>query len=155
MPGQSPRQDKVPTGVPSFASNYCIPSVRPFEGTDVSHSPRLENGRPFSQRPNDHRDAYAPMRPYERGYSYGPDSQVSSPSIPGCSERHSTCRPTRDDVYGWSDASEAYPESQSPYFVPNHYDYKHGKTRKRSNLPKQSTEIMKNWFDKVSNRPRE
>ncbi|KAL1311592.1 hypothetical protein AAFC00_001707 [Neodothiora populina] len=40
----------------------------------------------------------------------------------------------------------AYPYSQA-FFVPSHYDYQNGKSRKRSNLPKQSTEIMKRWFD--------
>ncbi|KAK3110183.1 homeodomain super, partial [Teratosphaeriaceae sp. CCFEE 6253] len=40
-------------------------------------------------------------------------------------------------------------ESTSPsYFMPSQYDYQHGKSRKRSNLPKQSTEIMKTWFDR-------
>ena len=38
---------------------------------------------------------------------------------------------------------------QPSVFMPNHYDYQQGKTRKRSNLPKQSTEIMKTWFDQV------
>lgn len=28
-----------------------------------------------------------------------------------------------------------------------HYDYSLARTRKRSNLPKHSTEIMKKWFD--------
>lgn len=39
--------------------------------------------------------------------------------------------------------------SQSSIFMPAHYDYTQSKTRKRSNLPKQSTEIMKTWFDNV------
>jgi len=43
-----------------------------------------------------------------------------------------------------------FPESQPAFFMPSHYDYQQGKTRKRSNLPKQSTEIMKTWFDQVS-----
>ena len=43
-----------------------------------------------------------------------------------------------------------YESSQPQYLVPTHYEYQHGKARKRSNLPKQSTEIMKTWFDKVS-----
>jgi hypothetical protein len=44
----------------------------------------------------------------------------------------------------------AIAESQASFFMSSHYDYSQGKTRKRSNLPKQSTEIMKNWFDQVS-----
>ncbi|EMC93849.1 hypothetical protein BAUCODRAFT_212345 [Baudoinia panamericana UAMH 10762] len=34
-----------------------------------------------------------------------------------------------------------------PFFTPSQYEYQHGKARKRSNLPKSSTEIMKTWFD--------
>ncbi|KAF2725337.1 hypothetical protein K431DRAFT_100887 [Polychaeton citri CBS 116435] len=41
----------------------------------------------------------------------------------------------------------------SPFFMPNHYEYQHGKARKRSNLPKQSTEIMKTWFDQNIHNP--
>ena len=43
-----------------------------------------------------------------------------------------------------------YEPAQSAYFMPSQYEYQHGKARKRSNLPKQSTEIMKTWFDQVS-----
>lgn len=42
-----------------------------------------------------------------------------------------------------------YQNGQPPFFMPSHYEYQHGKARKRSNLPKQSTEIMKTWFDQV------
>lgn len=43
--------------------------------------------------------------------------------------------------------------AQLPYFMPSGYEYQHGKARKRSNLPKQSTEIMKTWFDQNINNP--
>lgn len=43
-----------------------------------------------------------------------------------------------------------YQDAQPTFFMPSHYDYQQGKTRKRSNLPKQSTEIMKTWFDQVN-----
>ncbi|GAB7351519.1 hypothetical protein MBLNU459_g2160t2 [Dothideomycetes sp. NU459] len=46
----------------------------------------------------------------------------------------------------------SYPYAQS-YFVPSHYEYQNGKSRKRSNLPKQSTEIMKKWFDENMQNP--
>lgn len=42
------------------------------------------------------------------------------------------------------------PTQHPSFFMPAHYDYTQSKTRKRSNLPKQSTEIMKTWFDNVS-----
>ena len=44
----------------------------------------------------------------------------------------------------------SYEDAQPTFFMPSHYDYQQGKTRKRSNLPKQSTEIMKTWFDQVN-----
>lgn len=44
---------------------------------------------------------------------------------------------------------QGYHDTQPTFFMPSHYDYPQGKTRKRSNLPKQSTEIMKTWFDQV------
>jgi hypothetical protein len=46
-----------------------------------------------------------------------------------------------------------YESNQSAFFMPSHYDYQHGKARKRSNLPKQSTEIMKTWFDQNIGNP--
>jgi hypothetical protein len=48
--------------------------------------------------------------------------------------------------------SAPYPYSHA-FFVPSHYEYQNGKSRKRSNLPKQSTEIMKRWFDENMHNP--
>jgi len=42
-----------------------------------------------------------------------------------------------------------YGSTPPSYFMPSQYEYQQGKARKRSNLPKQSTEIMKTWFDRV------
>lgn len=47
-------------------------------------------------------------------------------------------------------AAGTYQSGQHAFFMPSHYDYQYGKSRKRSNLPKQSTEIMKTWFDQVT-----
>ncbi|OQO06889.1 hypothetical protein B0A48_07455 [Cryoendolithus antarcticus] len=44
-------------------------------------------------------------------------------------------------------ADTVAPDQRAAFFMPSHYEYQQGKTRKRSNLPKQSTEIMKHWFD--------
>ena len=46
-----------------------------------------------------------------------------------------------------------YSYDQSAYFSPSGYGYHNGKARKRSNLPKQSTEIMKRWFDENIHNP--
>lgn len=43
-----------------------------------------------------------------------------------------------------------YQHAQPSFFMPSYSEYQHGKARKRSNLPKQSTEIMRTWFDQVS-----
>lgn len=43
-----------------------------------------------------------------------------------------------------------YEPARAQLFMPTPFEYHHGKARKRSNLPKQSTEIMKTWFDQVS-----
>ncbi|KAI4745196.1 hypothetical protein E4T50_04437 [Aureobasidium sp. EXF-12298] len=55
------------------------------------------------------------------------------------------------------DVPQAYGNAPYPYshafFVPSHYEYQNGKSRKRSNLPKQSTEIMKRWFDENMHNP--
>lgn len=55
-----------------------------------------------------------------------------------------------DVPQGYSNAAYPYPHA---FFVPSHYEYQNGKSRKRSNLPKQSTEIMKRWFDENMHNP--
>lgn len=47
----------------------------------------------------------------------------------------------------------SYQANQPSFFMPSQYDYRHGRARKRSNLPKQSTEIMKTWFDQNITNP--
>lgn len=77
-----------------------------------------------------------------------------SPHIYGPDGRRPTLLPAghssgyREDYpgpHGYN--SPPYPYAQA-FFVPSHYEYQNGKSRKRSNLPKQSTEIMKRWFGK-------
>ncbi|KAK3676982.1 homeodomain super [Recurvomyces mirabilis] len=46
-----------------------------------------------------------------------------------------------------------YEVARSSFFMPSQYDHQQGKARKRSNLPKQSTEIMKTWFDQNITNP--
>jgi hypothetical protein len=46
-------------------------------------------------------------------------------------------------------ASGPYMGAQPALFLPGHGDYHLSKSRKRSNLPKESTDIMKHWFDEV------
>lgn len=46
-----------------------------------------------------------------------------------------------------------YGYAQPSYFVSAHYEYANGKPRKRSNLPKESTEIMRKWFEENMTNP--
>ncbi|TKA25320.1 hypothetical protein B0A50_06224 [Salinomyces thailandicus] len=46
-----------------------------------------------------------------------------------------------------------YEPARAQLFMPTPFEYHHGKARKRSNLPKQSTEIMKTWFDQNITNP--
>ncbi|KAK5170290.1 homeodomain superfamily [Saxophila tyrrhenica] len=124
----SPHPDRMPTGMPS----------------SVPFSPRAPHAGSYS-RP------YHGEERHERRRSFRMDpeaGQMSLPSAPKRYERASVPRGDREDIYGWSEMPDMHPDPHSGYFVPNHYDFKQGKTRKRSNLPKQSTEVMKNWFDK-------
>jgi len=50
-------------------------------------------------------------------------------------------------------STPSYSPDQSAYFVQNLYMYQNGKSRKRSNLPKQSTDLMKQWFDEHIQNP--
>ncbi|KAK1083123.1 homeodomain super [Friedmanniomyces endolithicus] len=53
------------------------------------------------------------------------------------------------------DLFERSPYETTPpsYLMPSQYEYQHGKARQRGNLPKQSTEIMKTWFDQNITNP--
>lgn len=86
--------------------------------------------------------------------SQEPESHYALPVRAGFADREPLPR------FGHADANVSRPQavldyahgpesSRSSFFMPSHYDYHHGKARKRSNLPKQSTEIMKTWFDQV------
>ncbi|KAF2770691.1 hypothetical protein EJ03DRAFT_373551 [Teratosphaeria nubilosa] len=67
-------------------------------------------------------------------------------------EDHAFDRPTPPHMSQYAHGPQ-YDNGQSSCFLPSHYDYQHGKARKRSNLPKQSTEIMKTWFDQNIGNP--
>nr|POF22294.1 hypothetical protein CFP56_36379 [Quercus suber] len=40
--------------------------------------------------------------------------------------------------------------NRASFFMPTTFEHHHAKARKRSNLPKQSTDVMKTWFDQVN-----
>ena len=95
---------------------------------------------------------YAPPHPVEPSHSEYPSTRPAHYSLPMRDEAHEHAhyiersRLQQQERYA---KIAGYPEAQPTFFMPSHYDYQQGKTRKRSNLPKQSTEIMKTWFDQV------
>jgi hypothetical protein len=117
---------------PSSTDRYAIPTSR---RSSVS-----------SQR------EYAPPHPVEPSRSAYPATRPAHYSLPMRDEAglthdhpHYSRLPQQE---GYAKIA-GYQEAQPTFFMPSHYDYQQGKTRKRSNLPKQSTEIMKTWFDQV------
>jgi hypothetical protein len=93
---------------------------------------------------------YQPQPPRER-YAVEPPRQSYMPAAANGMHREEYPQVARLDVpqpYG----NAPYPYSHA-FFVPSHYEYQNGKSRKRSNLPKQSTEIMKRWFDENMHNP--
>ncbi|PPJ50974.1 hypothetical protein CBER1_06847 [Cercospora berteroae] len=131
------------------------PRVNPFTGTapdpftrQIRESFGQSSDRPSSRRSSVSSYGMYPPRTYER-----------EPSRPGhyVQQTRDVYNDPRDSArYGRPEgqqprpvgfASHPYQSNVPPFFMPSHYEYQHGKARKRSNLPKQSTEIMKTWFD--------
>lgn len=96
-----------------------------------------------------------PPRPYDREaprttQQYHQGSRYSIPVRDGYQEHRDSAHWHEQQprsMHGYS--QNTYPGNAPAFFMPSHYEYQHGKARKRSNLPKQSTEIMKTWFDQV------
>lgn len=89
----------------------------------------------------------------EGSLSHQSDQDYERPICAGFVERQSTTQYGQQETYQPPQSSQLghppYHGAQPSFFMPSHYDYQQGKARKRSNLPKQSTEIMKTWFDQV------
>jgi hypothetical protein len=123
---------------PPSTDRYAIPTSR-----RTSVVSQREFAPPHPVEPS--RNAYPPTRPTH--YSLPMRDEAALPhDHPHYIERN---RLQQQEAYT---KMAGYQESQPTFFMPSHYDYQQGKTRKRSNLPKQSTEIMKTWFDQVNQR---
>ena len=138
--GQTPKTQSRAAGdyFPSSTDRHAIPTSR--------------RSSVVSQRD------YAPPHPVEPSRSAYPPTRPAHYSLPMRDEPglthehpHYIDRSRLQQHEGYAKMA-GYPEAQPTFFMPSHYDYQQGKTRKRSNLPKQSTEIMKTWFDQVRRR---
>jgi hypothetical protein len=111
--------------------------------------------RPASRRVSTGAYSTYTSRPYDREprqSPYYPNVRYSAPARDAYPEHRDSIRYGRiDEQQPRSFGQNSYHQGNVPsFFMPSHYEYQHGKARKRSNLPKQSTEIMKTWFDQVS-----
>ena len=117
----------------SSTDRYALPSERSF----VERRPSAVHAPHPLDAP---RAAYPPSRSPHYSLPMREDSGAPKDHYMDRSRMHAP------EVYN----RLGYEDAQPTFFMPSHYDYQQGKTRKRSNLPKQSTEIMKTWFDQVS-----
>lgn len=152
---------RTPEQTPTTAMlEHSFPRVNPFSGPIQDPFTReIRDGfeGPPSRRASASGYVLYPSRQYER------ESQRCTPYQQGgrhsVSSRESYPEPRESARYGIMEEPQSHgPHSYAPhpyqsgvpaFFMPSHYEYQHGKARKRSNLPKQSTEIMKTWFDQV------
>lgn len=130
----------VPVGQNSTAAASAQrPSDSPFQASRICqprppYRPRMDDARPSSTEMH---CLSTPRDEYHHLLDRPPLEHHRRNSIPVDS---GMCR-------------DPYHGGQPAFFMPAQYDYQQGKTRKRSNLPKQSTEIMKTWFDQVRRPP--
>lgn len=125
---------------PSSTDRYAIPTSR---RSSIVSQREFAPAHPVEPS----RNGYAPTRPTHYSLPMRDDASLSH-DHPHYIERN---RLQQQEVYS---KVAGYQDAQPTFFMPSHYDYQQGKTRKRSNLPKQSTEFMKTWFDQVCQRRR-
>lgn len=91
---------------------------------------------------------------YDECYTFRHDARYELAVRPGCSEREGGPQVGAGDRFNSQPSpnmvSCPYTGAQPALFIPGHGDYHLSKSRKRSNLPKESTDIMKQWFDQVN-----
>ncbi|KAM3416978.1 hypothetical protein BST61_g8563 [Cercospora zeina] len=131
------------------------PRVNPFTGTapdpftrQIRDSFGQSSDRPSSRRSSVSSYGMYPPRPYEREQARPGQYAQQTRDIytdPRDSIRYARPEALQTRPVGFP--PHPYQSNVPPFFMSSHYDYQHGKARKRSNLPKQSTEIMKTWFD--------
>lgn len=135
QPGMLPRPDSVKTSQPDgdrallyeplSATQSRSPSAHLQDETSYKPSPYSDRGLGERYPIESQRQTYPPVSNFTKEFT-----------------------PASHDGRG----GPAYAYSQA-FFVPSHYEFQNGKSRKRSNLPKQSTEIMKRWFDENMQNP--
>lgn len=151
-PEQTPTSSMLEPSFPKVSS-FAGPVQDPF-AREMRDSFAQPGDRPTSRRSSSTGYGLYPVRPYNREparpMSYQRDSRYAAAVRDTYAESRENARYGRIDERGHVGFGQGpYSSSGPAFFMPSHYEYQHGKARKRSNLPKQSTEIMKTWFDQV------
>lgn len=142
---------------PSFPrANAFSGAVQDPFAREMRESFARSGDHPASRRSSISNYSLYPSRPYDRepprGMPYQQGARHSIAVRGGYADAHENPRYGRPDemtrpMNGYGPTP--YQSNVPAFFMPSNYEYQHGKARKRSNLPKQSTEIMKTWFDQV------
>ena len=148
-----PRHSSVSEPTGAFAPP-CDPGLERRASTDVYGS-ASRDARPYDpiharDLPRPQYEHHAPPPPMRDGVVHTPRGTTVT-AVTVTSGGRQVVGPPPGTALGPPPSHPLpYDDVPPPFFFPNHYDYQNGKARKRSNLPKQSTEIMKTWFDQVS-----
>lgn len=153
-----------PTSAPLPGSNqqyvaaehapHPVPSIQPRISGIHEKRPRSPNERRSSLGAFEGFQRYPHEEQRGRNDAHFMNSQYRSPTTDHHPHYDSAAQPRRVE----QDPFRSGPElSNSPFqsgrpldsFTPGPYEYYYTKSRKRSNLPKHSTEIMRAWFDQV------
>lgn len=148
-PGQTPHYG-VPEGAP-------LPTTlsRSMICDEYDRRPGSSDFQKVSTNGFDEYRALSTMEQHGRSAPEPSDGPHQSPTIEDFRRRDAARYLGRVEHEPFSAGAE-YPRDaihnprQSDGFAPGSYEYYYTKARKRSNLPKHSTEIMRAWFDQVS-----
>lgn len=157
-PEAASKRSSIDNSTNYFQTPMQTPSLGVFDGTFAQE--------PFQRERRDS-EAYHSTRPGPRrsstighhtSHQYPDRESLNNDPYPTRS-RYPTFpgdrRPSSYEPGGYVGADEPMRmvggrDSALPTFLmPSPYELQHGKARKRSNLPKQATEIMKTWFEQV------
>lgn len=159
-----PSHDTTPTSapLPQSTQQYAVPEPMPHSASSIQprssglheKRPRSPSDRRFSSSAFDGLHRYSQEEQRGRSEAHFVSNQYRSPTTESHPQHDGVEHFQRVEQGSFRHAQEL---SRSPFqsgrpldnFAPGPYEYYYTKSRKRSNLPKHSTEIMRAWFDQV------
>lgn len=148
--------------LPPSAHQYTTPesmplsarSVQPAFYDSIEKEPHSSNARRFSSSAFEGLQRYPQEEPRGRTDSHFNNSQFNSPTMNDHSQHDGSrqfSRVEREPLAQRHEVNQGrlLPNRPLDNFATGRYECYYTKSRKRSNLPKHSTEIMRAWFDQV------